>query len=250
MNSRLLPLLIFCVLVSHPAHAAIPGLKPDGHLDLAILRTAYFDGDFGKVRAALDGFLKKHPKDVTRDEKIFTHEHLGIFCAADPNTQARAERHFLALMQLSPEAGIGDLLVPPGTLDLFERIRRDYFERQANSAPHPASASVANASTDPSAGPASPSVAASAGASLAAATTPNPPMGAGTAYGGNSPEEFDTMSADSPSQDAAWKESGHAWVWWTVGSAAVAAAGMGVYALVAPDASPAPRRAIADGTLK
>ena len=75
-------------------------------------------------------------------------------------------------------------------------------------------------------------------------------MGAGTTYGGNSPEEFEAMSADSPSQDAAWKESGHTWVWWTVGSAAVAAAGMGVYALVAPDASPAPRRSLADGTLK
>jgi hypothetical protein len=246
MNLKLRLCLLLCILGFHPARAFIPGLKTDGHLDMDLLRNAYFESDFGKVRTALEGFLKKHPKDVTRDEKIFTHLYLGIFCAADSSSQAKAERHFLALLQLTPDVGIVDLFVPLKTQDLFERIRRDYFERQANETQAPASPNAVVTSAD-NARPDS-SVAHASG-SLPSAMEPattGMPTEAGIAQ-----ESFDSVPSADPSQpSAAISAGGHAWVWWTMGSAAIAAAGMGVYALVAVDASPAPHRALADGTLK
>ena len=168
---------------------AASGLKPDGHLDMPEIRQSYLDGEFAAVRETLEGFRKNHPKNVSLDEKIFTHMFLGILCAADSGSPAKAESHFNALLQLSPHAQLAEMPMPPGVEALFDRIKKDFLKSR------------------------------------------EPPLPA----------------ASAPAISAGPR---HAWVWWTAGSAAAVAAGLGVYALVAGGDAPSPNRYTADGTLK
>ncbi|GEM_PF-1619175 len=240
-------LLALCAPVS-----AAMGIRADGHLDMPALRQAYQAGQGPEVRVSLDGFLKHHPKDVSLDEKMFTHLFLGILCAADTAAIARAESHFNALLRLSPGAGPDGLSVPPATLAIFERVKRDFQERSAQS-------------TAPGAVSTAPAVAPVAAAKPVAAVIllsapmpeaekippvanpvlPNPaePKSGAAASGGT------TAASGAGRAPAVAAADGHAWVWWTVGSAAVAA-GVGVYAVAASDAKPSPNRKEVDATLK
>jgi hypothetical protein len=227
--------LALAALAGRAADLSQAGLKPDGHLDMDALRAAYTEGGFAQVRGVLEGFMKRHPQDVSPEEKVFTHRYLGAICAADSAARPLAEAHFRALLKLSPEADVSDLYLPPRIQDLFDRTKRD-VEQEENrkrleaASPHSQIPFTAALPPEP-------------------ASLPAPAAGAGRA-----PASVPGLSAPAPAPRPADKtaviaEEGNAWVWWTVGSAAVITAGAGIYAITAHPA-PAPKRTEVDATLK
>jgi hypothetical protein len=116
-------LLLLLSLPCAPAFAAL-GIRADGHLDMSELNQAYLDGEKPEVRSVLEGFLKHHPADVTRDEKMFTHLYLGVLWAKDSLAMARAARHFEALLRIDPEADPGDLPMPLAVRNFFVQVKR------------------------------------------------------------------------------------------------------------------------------
>ncbi len=242
MTLKFLLPFYFCLSACLPAAAAL-GIKPDGHLDMPVLRKAYMESEFEKVRASLEGFLKKHPKDVTRDEKIFTHMYLGVICAADSTTEIRAESHFNALLQLSPHIEPVDMFVPPKIQDLFDRIKRDYLKRQEYEKRYDAFGNPI--ASGPDSAYASPNATAPG-----VGGNPNAPQGETHPARKDAAGDAPRTGAQSAKHPAISANDRHAWVWWTVGSAAVVAASVGVYVLVASDPSPSPHRTTADGTLR
>jgi hypothetical protein len=219
-----LMLLIVFLLPSFPATVPL-GIKRDGHLDMAVLRKAYMESEFESVRASLEGFLKEHPRDVAREEKIFTHMYLGVICAADSNSEAKAESHFNSLLKLSPHIEPVDMFVPPKIQSMFDRIKQDFLKREEYVQKY-------DAFGNPIGVPGRDSAAATAVIGHA--------VGYDSAKASGSGKRVPSVS----------NKGKHAWIWWTLGSAAMVAGGVGAYALIAPDEEPAPRVLSADGTLK
>ncbi|MEO6095552.1 MAG: hypothetical protein ABIW76_07700 [Fibrobacteria bacterium] len=116
-------LLLLLTLACAPAFAAL-GIRTDGHLNMPELNQAYLGGEKPEVRLVLEGFLKHHPADVTREEKMFTHLYLGVLWAPDSQAMARAASHFEALLRLDPEADPGDLPMPLAVRNFFVRVKR------------------------------------------------------------------------------------------------------------------------------
>jgi hypothetical protein len=227
MNFTLRFTLAVCMLAISPAGSAQLGIKPDGHLDMPVLRRAYMESEFEKVRGTLETFLKKAPQDATRDEKVFTHMYLGVIYAADSAAEVRAESHFNALLQLSPHIEPVDMFVPPKIQDLFDRIKRDYLKRQEytsryDSFGNPISPEGDSTHTDP---------------------VPKDP----TATGPSGKNPVGNPPAKTPPAVSAG--SSHAWVWWTLGSAAAVAAGVSLYTLTGSTETSAPHRTTVDGKL-
>jgi hypothetical protein len=239
MPKFLLPLCLWLSL-SLPASAAL-GLKPDGHLDMMVLRKAYMESEFEKVRGSLEGFLKKHPKDVSREEKIFTHMYLGVICAADSNSQVKAESHFNALLQLAPHIEPVDMFVPPKIQDLFDRIKRDFLKKQDYEKRYDAFGNPIAPAGEPKHSGAS----GKDSATLAQTQTQNQSLNQKDPNTGKAP-----LTGKTPKEDPRLSESGsHAWLWWTAGSAAALAVGVGAYLLIVANETPEPNRSSADGTL-
>jgi hypothetical protein len=123
-------LLLLLTLPCASAFASL-GLRTDGHLDMPELNQAYLDGEKPEVRTILEGFLKHHPDDVTREEKMFTHLYLGVLWAYDSLAMARSASHFEALLQLDPAADPGDLPMPLVVRNYFVKVKRGPRERPA-----------------------------------------------------------------------------------------------------------------------
>lgn len=214
------------------------GLLPDGHLDTAAVRDGYLRADMPFVRAALEGFIKNHPRQVGAQEKVFTHLYLGALYAGEKDGRSKAEAHFRAALKADPYSDPADLYLPPATKTWFERLRADVLRSQAQqdpSSPAPGPAPVApvpQATVQPIA-PAPPPE--------AVPDTPaivRPP-----------PQDRSQGSASEPSPEASVAASpSRSWLWWTLGTAAVA--GAGAITWVEIDAKPKPRRVQVDATLK
>jgi hypothetical protein len=214
MQKQMILFLALLFSVWQSSHAVL-GLKPDGHLDMTFLRKAYMESEFEKVRITLERFIKTHPKDATREEKIFTHMYLGVICAADSNSELKAESHFNTLLRLSPHIEPIDMFVPQKIQNLFDRIKLDYLKREAYESKYDA---FGNPIT---------------------------------------PENRDSLGQQEPKPKNSKEKNtevksshGHAWIWWTAGSAALVTTGVGLYALSSSSAKPTPKRINADGTLK
>ncbi len=246
MVSRILILIL--LLLSARQTYAQAGLRPDGHLDTAALRDAYLQSDMAAVRGVLEGFLKSHPKDVSKGEKIFTHLYLGALYAGDPAQRARAEGQFRSLLKLDPGVDPADLYFPPKTKDIFDGVKWILVEEAARKADSIAVATAtANQAIATSVPPAATAPSDSLGsrppAAVAVKPAPPPPAATPSAAPRNAPGTQDPALADA--------SGGKPWVWWTLGSTAAAvAAGVGVYALVESNAQPGPRRLNVDATLK
>ncbi|MEO6095551.1 MAG: hypothetical protein ABIW76_07695 [Fibrobacteria bacterium] len=200
---------------SFPIFAAL-GIKTDGHLDIPVLRKAYMESEFEIVRASLEGFLKNHDKDASREEKIFTHMYLGVIFAADSNSEFKAESHFNALLRLSPHIEPVDMFVPPKIQNMFDRIKQDFLKQAEYREKF-------DAYGNPLVVPARDSL-----------KRPAYPKQAEPAKHGDSVSDGEKQS----------------WIWWTVGSAAVIAGGVGIYIATASDNEPPQKTISADGRIK
>src|SRR4051812_30711243 len=126
-----IPILALLLFLQIPASVRSAfGLRPDGHLDMVVLRKAYMESDFEKVQSGLEAFQKHPPADASLDERIFTHLYLGVIYAADSNAVVKAESHFNALLRLSPHIEPLDMFVPPRIQELFDRVKHDYLKRE------------------------------------------------------------------------------------------------------------------------
>lgn len=203
----------FLLIVALAPACAAWGLKLDGHLDMPALRKAYMESDFRPIRATLEAFLKVHPKDGTREEMIFTHLYLGVICAAD-SARARAESHFNTLLHLSPHIEPIDMYLPPPIQDLFDRVKHDYLKRLEYETKYDA---FGNPLAPRDSGTTVALKDSVAGTQDAKDVKGGAPIG----KTGKAPKE----------------KSDHAWVWWTVGGAGLAAAAITTY-YVLQDPSP------------
>ena len=211
--------VLFLILAQSFQVCASLGIKRDGHLDMPVLRKAYMESEFESVRNSLEGFLKKHPKDATREEKIFTHMYLGVICAADTNSEYKAESHFNAVLRLSPHIEPVDMFVPPKIQNMFDRIKQDFQRREEYVQKYDAFGN------------------------------PLAPSGPDTGMG--IPKGSGLSEPGTGKGRAAVSEPGtHSWIWWTLGSAAIVAGGVGIYVAVASEDAPDPKTISADGTLK
>lgn len=204
MKSKIVFFVGVLILAGTPALADF-GLKPDGHLDITALRETFRQNGFARVQAALEGFLKKHPKEVTLEEKTFTHMYLGALYSADAGSRVKAESHFNAMFRLAPATESLEMAVAPETLEAFERIKR--IHRPAR---EPETESVSSAK----------------------------------------PSRTIPVESAGKKEAAVSDGGGKGWVWWTVGSAAIVAAGVGYYAVNESGEKPSPRRTEVDGTIK
>lgn len=240
-------LCLACVSASHAGN----GLLPDGHLDTAAVRDGYLRADMPFVRAALEGFIKSHPREVGTDEKVFTHLYLGAVYAGEKDGRNRAEAHFRAALKLDPYSDPANLYLPPAIKTWFERLRADVLRAQAQESP--ADPESVSATPAPEAAmqrdmpmqreaPPPPRQTPSADTPAISVRAPDPdPDGsresASGAASGPSPEA--ATVAPSPSRS---------WVWWTLGTAAAAGAGALTWAELG--AKPKPRHVQVDATLK
>jgi hypothetical protein len=218
MAARFVFLILAWASACRPAFAGF-GINPDGHLDMPSLRNAYMEEEFKRVRASLEGFHKVHPKDVTLEEKAFTHYYLGAIFASDSNSLLMAEGHFKALLRLFPDFEAPGIPVSPAALTLMNRIKGENggqagYEKGFDAVETP-----------------------KAKATLRLAGDAESAKGAKMAGDGKSP------AVASP-----WRDK--TWLWWTVGSTAIVAAGVGYYAVNEASGKPSPKRMEVDGTLE
>jgi hypothetical protein len=179
--------LVFVLIL--PSQAAF-GVLPNGRLDMKSIRKAYMESDFLPVREALEGFMKYHRNDATRDEKVFSHIYLGVIYAADSIQDAKAESHFNALMEIAPNIELVDMFVPPQIQNIFDRVKHDYLRMKEY------------------------------GRKYDALGNPIP----------NASDSIKPAAkTDHPKQQRIESKPDHEWLWWTLGGVAVVGAGAGIY---------------------
>jgi hypothetical protein len=223
------------------------GLLPDGHLDTAAVRDGYLRADMPFVRATLERFAKIHPREAGPAEKVFTHLYLGAIYAGEANGRARAEAHFRAALRLDPYSDPANLYLPPATKTWFERLRADVLRAQAEV---PADET----------GPAEP---APSREGAVAQARPQPPLvpapapdretgsfSAPTAAPSSASTAVSTAASPAPEPSLTAAPASRGWLWWTLGTAAAAAAGVGTFAWIETNSKPTPRRVQVDATLK
>lgn len=252
--TRRLPIALLSFLACARLLRADAGLLSDGHLDTAAVRDGYLRADMPFVRATLEGFAKTHPREVGPAEKVFTHLYLGAIYAGEANGRARAEAHFRAALRLDPYSDPANLYLPPATKTWFERLRADVLRAQAE---------VPSDET----GPAEP--ARSREGSMAQAYPPQPsvpalpapvpdretgslsaPVSAPITASISAPEPAPTAAPLAPEASVAAGPASRGWLWWTLGTAAATAAGIGTFAWMETNSKPAPHRVQVDATLK
>jgi hypothetical protein len=199
MNIR----IAICVLAFSllPARSAgLFGVTKDGRLDTKTISSAYNESEFEPVRVSVEKYLKQRGDAVTREEKIFAFKYLGVIYAADSSSRVRAESYFNRLLDLAPNIELIDMYVSPKIMEVFEgvkneRRRDEQYRSNFDAYGNPIKPVNKTPSRDTVQQPAN---------TKAGPTTAKPELRK--------------------------EESGHAWIWWTAGAAALGA-GVGLYIL-------------------
>jgi hypothetical protein len=114
---------------------AKPGYLPNGHLDMAQLATRYKDGDFEQLQDVLEAYVKQTKRADTNskndEEWVFAYKYLGVTYASDSASTSKAETYFHKLFSLAPNTEILDLYVSNRIQLVFDRVKREYQQRQA-----------------------------------------------------------------------------------------------------------------------
>jgi hypothetical protein len=194
------------LLLMLQVHAAphLYGIGKDGKIDQNAIGSAYKNSDWDEARTALEGYLKrKGDRNVAIDERIFAYKYLGVILAADSLTRARSESYFHRLLDLSPKIEILDLFASKKINDFFLAVKRDHENQKAYSSTFDAYGHETKASNT------------------------NKPMGSQSATPDSTTVIAKANHSPQPIQKNARleKDRGQAWVWWTVGIAAVAGVG-------------------------
>jgi hypothetical protein len=192
MKIRLWFISIILFQLPFNSYAAF-GVAPDGHLDTKTLSNAYKESEFEPVRVSIERYLNQRGANATREEKIFAFKFLGVIYAADTLTRIRAESYFNRLLDLAPNIELIDMYVSPKIMEIFERIKNERRQTEAYKE------------------------------HFDAYGNPIQPVATPTAA-------LPAREKKDPDPKIRKEESNHAWIWWTLGVAAVGA-GVGFYAL-------------------
>lgn len=169
------------------------GITQAGQLDMPAIRKAYHESEFDWVKMVLESYLKKSNK-ITKDEKTFAYKYLGVIYASEATAQTRAESYFNMLLNMSPDIELTDMYAPKSIEELFHNIKNEFISKREYDKTHDAFGNPIQ--------------------------TPTP--------SGITP--IQTTSAPNPNRPSGVQEnkSGHAWIWWSTGIAAVGV-GVGLY---------------------
>jgi hypothetical protein len=202
------------------------GIDKDGEIDQIAIGSAYKNSDWDEARTALEGYLKrKGDRNIAIDERIFAYKYLGVILAADSLTRARSESYFHRLLDLSPKIEILDLFASKKINDFFQDVKRDHENQKVYSSNFDAYGHETKTSNT------------------------NWQMGSQGTAPDSTTVLTKTHQSLQPIRKAAnlEKDRGQAWVWWTVGVAAVAGVGATTFYLTQDNA---PKRVSETTTLQ
>jgi tetratricopeptide (TPR) repeat protein len=119
-------ILTLLAIISH-VHAA-PGFSPQS------MKQLYKDGEFEKVRAQLESFLKRSDATASREDRILAYKYLGVVYASKQDGIPQAEAYFFRLFDLAPKVQLTELYVSSSVNDLFQKTRERFLsEKQTSS---------------------------------------------------------------------------------------------------------------------
>lgn len=187
---------LFLILVMLPLSGmAADHVVVNGKLRLDVLNKAFMESDWENVTRELEAFLKsKKPEALPVHDRIAAYKYLGTIYAADTLTRSRAETDFFLLLDLSPDIEIADLYVSNSINDFFQEIKRKHKAQKEYEAKFDSYGFPKQPVAQPKATP--------------LAAKPGNPV---------------------PKQPQIRESGGHAWIWWTTGTLAMAAIGTYLY---------------------
>lgn len=141
--------------------------------------------------------FRKSNRNPTKSGKIFTYKYLSVVYAANPETQAKAESFMVQLLKLAPTIELFDMYVSDSIKAIFRRVKDDHHQRQE----YTQSYDHLGQPLDP-----------------------------------GEPEPMDSGAGSDPRPEVATKSS-KAWLWWSAGGVAIAAAVTSYILLNADDSS-------------
>jgi hypothetical protein len=95
-------------------------------LSYSNIKSLYKEGEFEKMKATLETFLKQSGNAAQTNDRIFAYKYLGVAYAAEPKWSPVAESYFFQLFELAPNAHISDLYVSTAVQSLFERTKERF----------------------------------------------------------------------------------------------------------------------------
>jgi hypothetical protein len=197
MKLRNLTFTLLLLLAASFSWAAKTGINQDA------IQKAYSDSDWDLVKNQLEGYLKKHgDANVSKEERIFAYKYLGVICAADSVTQARAESYFHRLLDLSPEIDIVDMYASKRVGELFRTVKNEHQGRIDYQQKHDKYGQVVVA-----------------------------PNSQPTSLSDSMPAPRHRETMPLPAKASPKNAKSHAWLWWTTGTAVTAGAIAGIYVL-------------------
>lgn len=98
-------------------------------LSYSNIKSLYKEGEFEKMKATLESFLKQSGNSAQTNDKIFAYKYLGVAYAAEPKWSPIAESYFFQLFELAPNAHISDMYVSSAVQALFEKTK-ERFEKE------------------------------------------------------------------------------------------------------------------------
>ena len=110
-----------------------PGLLEDGSIDKEAVRKFYFDGDFDKVKRALETFRKSNPGAPVHD-MAFVYKYLGVVYAADSDSRQKAESYMFQMFKLMPNIDLIDMYVSDQVESIFQKVKKRYQEMHPDQA--------------------------------------------------------------------------------------------------------------------
>lgn len=100
-----------------------------GGLPQKEIRTAYSDGDFDGVIAAIDSFTQAH-KSYGQGDSVFIAKYLAVIYTANPLTREKGKHYMFRLLDLQPSAKIVDMFASDEILRIFEKVKEEFVVRR------------------------------------------------------------------------------------------------------------------------
>jgi tetratricopeptide (TPR) repeat protein len=100
-----------------------PTLAVAEDLSYAKIKHLYQEGEFEKVRVELENYLEIVDEATQIEESAFAYKYLAVVYASKTDGMVQAETYFTNLLDLNPDAYLGDLFVSDRVNDLFNKTK-------------------------------------------------------------------------------------------------------------------------------
>ena len=106
------------------------GFKRDGTLNKDAIDSAYFEGEFYRIRPPLEAYSRSFPSNATRDDSIYVYKFLSVLYAADSTKRAKAENYMVQLLKLNSSIELVDMYIPDEIEAMFKNVKASYLKQQ------------------------------------------------------------------------------------------------------------------------